>query len=201
MACKIPGSTYMPGISPSFCICPMVGEDGYGVSVLLTTRQTFSLHFLRALTASSWVQLSRMKSPAPGKFFTATSRSPTEIRPSQAAAPPSITCQTHCEWSLTQFYYFDFSKSIICGKKCIFNKRTIKVASVVVDGVLGPLSLARPGTPDNVLVSLQFRKQRTRRRRGSCWEELKRIVFSDEGSLICPTGKSMSFNKKETEKN
>merc|ERR1719259_595745 len=33
-----------------------------------------------------------MKSPAPGKFFTATSRSPTEIRPSQAAAPPSITC-------------------------------------------------------------------------------------------------------------
>ena len=40
-----------------------------------------------------------------------------------------------------------------------------------------------------------------RRRRGSCWEERKRIVFPNEGSLICLPGKSMSFHKKETEKN
>ena len=30
-------------------------------------------------------------------------------------------------WSLTQFYSVDFSKSRINVKKCIFNKRTIKV--------------------------------------------------------------------------
>ena len=30
-------------------------------------------------------------------------------------------------WSLTQFYSFDFSKSRIGVKKCVFNKRTIKV--------------------------------------------------------------------------
>ena len=45
-------------------------------------------------------------------------------------------------WSLTQFYSVDFSKSRIGVKKCVFNKRTIKFASVVVDGVLGPPRLA-----------------------------------------------------------
>ena len=30
-------------------------------------------------------------------------------------------------WSLTQFYSIDFSKSWIDVKKCVFNKRTIKV--------------------------------------------------------------------------
>ena len=30
-------------------------------------------------------------------------------------------------WSLTQFYSVDFSKSRISVKKCVFNKRTIKV--------------------------------------------------------------------------
>ena len=30
-------------------------------------------------------------------------------------------------WSLTQFYSVDFSKSRIGVKKCVFNKRTIKV--------------------------------------------------------------------------
>ena len=40
-----------------------------------------------------------------------------------------------------------------------------------------------------------------RRRRGSCWEERKWIVFPDEGSLICPPDKSMILFKKETEKN
>ena len=31
-------------------------------------------------------------------------------------------------WSLTQFYSVDFSKSRIGVKKCVFNKRTIKVS-------------------------------------------------------------------------
>ena len=30
-------------------------------------------------------------------------------------------------WSLTQFYFVDFSKSRVGVKKCVFNKRTIKV--------------------------------------------------------------------------
>ena len=30
-------------------------------------------------------------------------------------------------WSLTQFYSVDYSKSRIGVKKCVFNKRTIKV--------------------------------------------------------------------------
>ena len=30
-------------------------------------------------------------------------------------------------WSLTQFYSVDFSKTSIGVKKCVFNKRTIKV--------------------------------------------------------------------------
>ena len=37
-----------------------------------------------------------------------------------------------------------------------------------------------------------------KRRRGSCWEELQKIVFPDEESLICPQGKSIIFYKKET---
>ena len=47
-------------------------------------------------------------------------------------------------WSLTQFYSVDFSQLMIGVKKCVFNKRTIKVcvSSVVVDGVLGPPRLA-----------------------------------------------------------
>ena len=30
-------------------------------------------------------------------------------------------------WSLTQFFSVDFSKSRISAKKCVFDKRTIKV--------------------------------------------------------------------------
>ena len=33
----------------------------------------------------------------------------------------------HQVWSLTQFYSIDFSKSRIDVKKCVFNKRPIKV--------------------------------------------------------------------------
>ena len=40
----------------------------------------------------------------------------------EAAQPPDLQV-----WSLTQFYSVDFSKSRIGVKKCVFNKRTIKV--------------------------------------------------------------------------
>ena len=35
--------------------------------------------------------------------------------------------QEHQVWSLTQLYSVEFSKSRIAVKKCVFNKRTIKV--------------------------------------------------------------------------
>ena len=38
-----------------------------------------------------------------------------------------ILARTRKVWSLTQFYSVDFSKSRIDVKKCVFNKRTIKV--------------------------------------------------------------------------
>ena len=42
-------------------------------------------------------------------------------------------------WSQTQFYSVDFSQSRISVEKCIFNM----LASAVLDGVFGPLCLAR----------------------------------------------------------
>ena len=39
----------------------------------------------------------------------------------------STTCYIYQVWSLTQFYSVDFSQSRISVKKCVFNKRTIKV--------------------------------------------------------------------------
>ena len=45
---------------------------------------------------------------------------------------------------LMQFYSVDFSLSRIIIKKCVFNKRTIKVCvSAVFDGVIKPLRLAQ----------------------------------------------------------
>ena len=40
---------------------------------------------------------------------------------------PARPQHRHQVWSLTQFYSADFSKSRIGVKKCVFNKRTIKV--------------------------------------------------------------------------
>ena len=54
-------------------------------------------------------------------------------------------------WSLNQFYSVDFSQPRIRVKKCVFNKRTIKVC--VSCSWRGPGTSA-PGTPDSVLVSL-----------------------------------------------
>ena len=44
-----------------------------------------------------------------------------------AAFPCSGPTDVPQVWSLTQFYSVDFSKSRIDVKKCVFNKRTIKV--------------------------------------------------------------------------
>ena len=53
-----------------------------------------------------------------------------------------------------------FLQSKIGVKKCLFTNTPSRFASAVFDGVLGS---SRPRHTDSVLVSLQFRKQRTRR--------------------------------------
>ena len=46
-------------------------------------------------------------------------------------------------WSLTQLYSVDFSKSRIGGKKCNFNKHTIKVCvTLFVFSIDGPPKIA-----------------------------------------------------------
>ena len=45
-------------------------------------------------------------------------------------------------WSLTQFYFVDFSKSRIGVKSAFSTNAQSRFASVVVDGVLGPSRLA-----------------------------------------------------------
>ena len=60
--------------------------------------------------------------------------------------------QEHQVWSLTQLYSVEFSKSRIAVKKCVFNKRTIKVC---VSCCLRCPGTSRPSAaPDVVLVSL-----------------------------------------------
>ena len=46
-------------------------------------------------------------------------------------------------WSLTQFYFFDFSKSRVSVKSVFSTNAQTRFASVVVDDVLEPLRLAR----------------------------------------------------------
>ena len=124
-------------------------------------------------------------------------------------------------WSLTQFYSVDFSQSRIGVNKCVFNKRTIKVCVSCCwrcPGTSAPsaphltVSLYLCSSGSNVRGELRALEGRhvsskkpfkgPRRRQGSWWEERKRIVFPDEGSLICPPGKSMIFfYKTETQKN
>ena len=40
---------------------------------------------------------------------------------------PGTAAEAYQVWSLIQYYSVDFSKSRIGVKKCVFNKRTIKV--------------------------------------------------------------------------
>ena len=84
-------------------------------------------------------------------------------------------------------------------KKCVFNKRTIKVC---VSCSWRCLRTSTPSTPlpDSFFESPQFWKQHTSRVegpskvRGSCWEEQKRKVFPQRGVIICLPGKSIIFN-------
>ena len=46
---------------------------------------------------------------------------------SRTVISPDPNLRIEQVWSLTQFYSVDFSKSRIDIKKCVFNKRTIKV--------------------------------------------------------------------------
>ena len=64
---------------------------------------------------------------------------------------PEVSAVIAQVWPLTLFYSVDFSQSMIDVKKCVFNKRTIKVY-VSSLCVLGPPSPS--GTPDGVLVFL-----------------------------------------------
>ena len=50
-----------------------------------------------------------------------------EIACSLAVSNHADEVRTFQVWSLTRFYSVDFSKSRIGEKKCVFNKRTIKV--------------------------------------------------------------------------
>ena len=74
-------------------------------------------------------------------------------------------------WPLTQFYSVDFSKSRIGVKKCVFNKRTIKVCVI--------RSWWRPGTSvpsaTNLLVSLFFSSSKSNTRGESRAREGRRV--------------------------
>ena len=109
-------------------------------------------------------------------------------------------------WSLTQFYSVDFSKSMISVKKCVFYQRTIKVRI--------SFCWRCPGTSvasaAHLTVSLYICSSGSIAQCESMvWDRETRelLVGTTEisvslirGSLICPSGKSMSFHKKETEK-
>ena len=94
--------------------------------------------------------------------------------------------------SLTQFYSVDFSQSRIDVKKCVFNKRTIKVCvsccwplrparhtwlcpciSVVPEAT----HEASQGPKKGAVAAQKALQGSETRRRGSCWEERKRRVF------------------------
>ena len=50
---------------------------------------------------------------------------------------------TYKVWSLTQFYSVGISQSRIGLKKCVLTNKQSRFASVVLDGVMGPLYLGR----------------------------------------------------------
>ena len=136
-------------------------------------------------------------------------------------ASPVLVAGVVVVWSQSQFYSVDFSQSRIIVKKCVFNKRTIKVcvswcwrcpgtsassaAHVSVSLYLcssGSNARGESRALEGRCVSSKSPSKVRDRDQGVAWRnERKRIVFPDEGSLIWPTGKSMHFYKKETEKN
>ena len=120
-------------------------------------------------------------------------------------------------WSLTQFYSVDFSQLRISVKKCVFYKRTIKVcvsccwrcpgtsalsaAHLTVSMCLcSSGSNARGEGPRRAPCQLKKPFEGPRWRRGSCWEERKRIVFPRWGVIDLPFRQINEFLKKEKRK-
>ena len=138
---------------------------------------------------------------------------------SQSQTPTSTICLLQV-WSLTQFYSVDFSKSMISVSKCVFNKRTIKVCVSCCWRCPGT---SVPSTPHLTMSLYLCSSGSNARGKSRAWEGRRvsskspsrvrdgdegvagrngrEYCFPDEGSLICPPGKSMSFYKKETGKN
>ena len=85
-------------------------------------------------------------------------------------------------------------------KKCVFYKRTTKVCISCCWRCPGT---SAPSAP-HLTVSLYLCSSGSNARDGDegvAGRNGRDQCFPDEGSLICPPGKSMSFHKKETEKN
>ena len=123
-------------------------------------------------------------------------------------------------WSLTQFYSVDLSQWRICVNKCAFYKRTIKVcisccwrcAGTSAPSVapwcqcpyfsVGPKAMHEASWgPEKGTVSAQKALQGSETETRDLQGKLQTTMFPDEESLICPSGKSMIFLKKETVKN
>ena len=119
-------------------------------------------------------------------------------------------------WSLPQFYSVDFSKSRIGGKKCMFNKLTIKVC---VDCFWRVPGTCLPSVMVSLILGSSGSNARAKSRAIEGYTQLKnpsRVqvedegvagrngrpkYFPNEGSLIRPASKSIIFYKKLTEKN
>ena len=126
-------------------------------------------------------------------------------------------------WSLTQFYSVNSSLSRTSEQSVILQTHL----HIHNRGQLfwtEPCKLVRTewewGTPDIVIVPLKFWKKRMRRgcrplrgpvqtqkalqsetkRLGSCWEELRRAIFSQRGVIDLPSSDKKFFNKRKRKK-
>ena len=84
-----------------------------------------------ALLSGVGMSATGVHSPVSGSQDSAEARAGFSTHhPSQPPATRTLTLPVSGSlqvWSLTQLYSVDFSQSRICVKKCVFNKRTIKV--------------------------------------------------------------------------
>ena len=68
----------------------------------------------------------QLMQPAPQRLPSPKAQPNSGVPPSDHVIQPAVVSHQQV-WSLTQFYSVDFSQTRIGVKKCIFNKRTIKV--------------------------------------------------------------------------
>ena len=129
------------------------------------------------------------------------------------------SCRQVC--SLTQFYHVDFSQSSMGVKKCVFNKRTIKVCvscSWRCRGTSAPtaahptVSLYLCSSESNArgesralervqcVSALKKPLRGPRQRRGSCWKKQKRRVFLRQGVIYLPSKQIYDFTQKRKQK-